>query len=94
MRCATSGCHDAATASQGLVLEAGLTHANTVDVASEQMPSLDRIEPGSPDLSYLVKKLRGDPDIVGARMPLVGSPLSSAEIAAIEAWIEDGADDN
>jgi hypothetical protein len=92
--CATGGCHDSATASQGLVLEAGQMHGNTVGVPSEQSPGLDRIEPGSPNLSYLVRKLRGDASIIGGRMPLGGPFLSPQEIAEIEAWIEDGGQDN
>lgn len=93
--CALSGCHDAASASQGLVLAAGQTFANTVDVASTQRPALDRVEPGDPDLSYLVRKLRGGPNIVGGRMPLNGPPfLTEQQISDIEAWIGDGATDN
>lgn len=89
--CALSGCHNAATASQGLVLSAGRTFGNIVGVPSEQMPSLDRIEPGNPDLSYLVRKVRGGPGIVGGRMPLGRSSLSEEQIEDIEAWVEAGA---
>ncbi len=93
--CALSGCHNAATASQGLVLASGLTFGNIVGVPSQQMPSLDRIEPGDPDLSYLVRKVRGDSSITGGRMPLNGPPfLTEQQIQDIEDWVEAGASNN
>lgn len=92
--CARSGCHDAATATNGLVLEAGVSYGLLVDRPALENSSLDRIEPGDPERSYLIKKIRGDTDIVGERMPLIGGPLSQAQIDGIAAWVAAGAPDN
>lgn len=92
-RCATSGCHDAVTAEQDLVLEAGSSFSNLVGVASRESPGELLVRPGDADRSYLVKKLRGSAPI-GGKMPLGGPFLSDQEIAGVVEWIENGADDN
>lgn len=92
--CAQAGCHDSATASGGQVLEAGVAYSNIVGVRSTEVSTLNRIEPGDPERSYMVKKLRGDADIVGARMPLVGGPLSQSQIDGIIGWVRAGAPNN
>ncbi len=89
--CALIGCHDAVDASEGLVLEAGMAYAELVNVPSEQVPSLNRVTPNDPDNSYLIKKLRGDPDIRGRRMPRGDPALSAAELQRFVAWINKGA---
>jgi len=92
--CALSGCHSAGSARAGLVLASGQSFSNLVNVPSTGVPSFDRVEPGDPNASYLVKKLRGDGDISGARMPLNGSPLSGSQLDMIVSWIESGAPNN
>jgi hypothetical protein len=92
--CALAGCHNAASARAGLVLEDGLTFEETVNVASSQVPSIDIVEPGDPERSYLIKKLRGDSDISGARMPDGGPFLSAERIADVASWIDSGAPEN
>lgn len=92
--CALSGCHLGEDAPFGLDLSQGEAYANTVGVASREVPELLRIEPGAPDASYLVKKVQGDPDIVGQQMPLGGTPLSAAQIDLLREWIADGAPEN
>jgi hypothetical protein len=54
------------------------------------------VEPGRPEKSYLVNKLRGTQSSVGGlaeRMPppTAGEPLTEEEILSIEAWISSGA---
>ena len=88
--CATAGCHSGAAPPQGLNLEAGNAFANLVDVASMQVPTLDRVEPGDPDNSYLIQKLEGTA-AVGSQMPLGGAALDQATIDGIRQWIADGA---
>ena len=51
---------------------------------------LNRVEPGDPDMSYLVWKIEGRSGIVGARMPL-GGVLPDENIQTIRDWIEAGA---
>lgn len=89
--CAKSGCHDAATASNDLVLEAGRSYERLVNRPSLGS-SLDRVEPGDPERSYLIHKLRGDPTISGVRMPFDGPPyLTPEQIQGIAGWIRAGA---
>jgi hypothetical protein len=60
-------------------LSSGMAYAAIVGVASLEVPSLDRVAPGDPANSYLVRKINGGPSILGARMPLGGPFLTSAE---------------
>jgi hypothetical protein len=92
--CAVSGCHNSASARAGLILASGSTFNETVNVASSQRPTIDIIEPGDPESSYMVKKLRGDSDIDGARMPDGGPFLSAEQMAELASWINSGAPDN
>ena len=94
--CALSGCHAGASPQEGMNLSSGLMHSNTGNVPSNES-SLDRIEPGQPDQSYLVHKIQGTQGTVGGsgvRMPFGGAPLSQANIDIIRAWVADGAQDN
>jgi hypothetical protein len=78
-------------------LSAGQALSNTVNVASNELPSMDRIEPGQPDLSYLVQKIQGTQAGVGGsggRMPLGGQSLTQSQIDLIRAWITGGATNN
>lgn len=91
-RCAKSGCHASSSAQGGLVLDAGQAYGNIVGRPAQEAPQLDYVRPGSPDASYLLKKVRGDADISGSRMPQDGPPfLTSQQIAGLAAWIQAGA---
>jgi len=92
--CAVSGCHNASSAQAGLVLASGQAFGNLVNVASTQMPNLNRVTPNDPEASYLVNKLRGDSNITGSRMPRGGTPLSNAQLNSIIQWIQSGAPNN
>jgi hypothetical protein len=93
--CAKAGCHDAAAASGGMVLAAGSAYGQIVGRPSSEAPALARVQPGQPEASYLLKKVRGDADISGARMPRDGPPfLSASQIAGIAGWIQQGAPNN
>ena len=92
--CAFSGCHDTTSASAGLDLSPGQSYGNLVDVSSSQFFLRPRVDPGKPDDSYLVQKIRGSAIILGNRMPLGAPPLTSDEIAGIVEWVENGARDN
>jgi hypothetical protein len=88
--CALSGCHSGASPTGGMNLTAGVAYGNIVRVPSTERADLHRIEPGDPDRSYMVKKLRGDPDIVGSPMPLIGS-ISAAQRQLVIDWVRRGA---
>lgn len=83
-------CHIGASAPLGLRLDASSSYTSLVGVASSEVPSLLRVEPGNPDRSYLIQKLEGRA-AVGARMPLDQPALPDATIAVIRQWIVDGA---
>lgn len=93
LNCALSGCHAGSSPQLGLSLENGLAFSNIVGVQSDEV-NLLRVDPGNPEESYLLKKVRGDADIVGARMPLGRADLSDENIELIRQWIADGAEDN
>ncbi len=88
--CAVAGCHSSLAPQQGMSLAAGSAYGNVVRVPAVERPDLNRVEPGDPDRSYLVKKLRGDPDITGVRMP-DGSTLTPEEIQLVIDWVRRGA---
>jgi len=93
--CDKAGCHDAASASGGQVLAAGRSYDQIVNVQSTENSTFDRIEPGDPERSYMVKKLRGDPGITGERMPLdQPGGLPQEQIDGLIAWVRAGAPNN
>lgn len=94
--CAISGCHDGTGSSLpgSMNLRAENAFSNIVGVSSVEKPALNRVEPGDPDNSYLVRKLEGGPDINGSRMPFGRPPLSQSQIDRIREWIDKGALNN
>lgn len=91
-------CHQGtnASASGGMVLASGFSYGSIVGVKSTESP-LARVEPGSPDKSYIIAKLSGNQSAVGgsgARMPFGQSPLPQTQIDIIGRWISDGAKNN
>ena len=93
--CAKAGCHAASTAQEGLILDAGRSYSLLVRHPAAEQSALNRVEPGSPETSYLILKLRGDPAITGLRMPEDGPPyLTQEQIDGIAGWIRAGAPNN
>ncbi len=95
-QCATQFCHSQQVRAGGLVLEAGQAHANLVGIASSnptaQQAGLLRVEAGDPDGSFLMMKVIGPTEVAfGSRMPLGGTALGAADIAALRSWIAAGA---
>jgi hypothetical protein len=97
-KCALSGCHAGSSPAMDMNLEVPFdTTLGAVGVASQEVPSMLRINPENPDQSYLVNKIEGTQEQVGgfgSQMPLVGCCLSDAEIQNIKKWIEEGAKNN
>lgn len=87
-------CHSGATPPKGLDLSSGNAYGDIVGVASVDRPALQRIEPGNPDNSYLIRKLEGGPDISGSQMPLGQPALSQTLIDDIREWVTNGAENN
>lgn len=91
-------CHVTGAESGGLNLGRSLARRNLVSVPSTES-SLMRVEPGNPDKSYIIHKLKGTQATVGGiggRMPLSDAPisLSESEIQLFVQWIHEGALDN
>jgi hypothetical protein len=86
-----TACHIGANAPQGLRLDAANSYALLVNVASNEVPGLKRVNPGDPDTSYIVQKIQGTA-AVGVRMPANGPPyLPQDRIDLIRRWITSGA---
>ena len=88
-RCATSGCHSGTDPSRGLSLEEDRIARETINVDSKGS-DLKLVDPGNPEGSYMLLKVRGDEGISGSRMPPSRS-LSAEEIEKIRSWIASGA---
>jgi Bacterial Ig-like domain len=86
-----SPCHSGATAPEGEMLDASHSYNSIVGMASTEQPAIERIKPGDPDSSYLVRKIQGGPDISGVQMPYHETPLPQSTIDAIRQWVTDGA---
>src|SRR5690348_2977383 len=54
-----TACHAGAGAPLGLRLNEGSSYALLVNTPSAEVPSLQRVQPGNPDASYLIRKLEG-----------------------------------
>jgi hypothetical protein len=85
-----TNCHIGGGAPQGLRLDPANAYALLVNVASNEVPALLRVNPGNPDASYLVQKIQGNA-AVGGRMPLGGQPLPQDRIDLVRRWIAAGA---
>ncbi|MGI9292589.1 MAG: hypothetical protein ACR2PS_01285 [Pseudomonadales bacterium] len=87
-----TGCHGS---NGGLSLAPATAYANIVNVDSTQT-NLLRIEPGSPETSYLYQKVfeKANPGsfmIQGEGMPRAGAALSDDHLEALAIWITEGA---
>lgn len=94
------GCHSPGTRSASLVLAGVGLSAYAVRQGLVSQPShevgMRLVEPGSPEQSWLWRKLTGDfsgIDCVGCknRMPQAGSAPNASELEVIRAWIAGGA---
>lgn len=95
-RCATRFCHSQEARSGGLVLEAALAYealvGATPTLAAARAAGWLRVAPFEPDQSFMLVKLTQPTSVTyGARMPLVGAPLTESEVAMIRGWIAAGA---
>jgi len=83
-------CHIGAAAPHGLRLDAVNSYALLVNVNSDEVPTLKRVNPGNPDQSYIVHKIEGTQSS-GGRMPLNQAKLPQDRIDLIRRWIAAGA---
>jgi hypothetical protein len=92
-RCSIGGCHSPATAQGGLVLTPDRAYDDLVGVPARLASGINRVTPGAPDDSFLVRVLSSDPEVrLGfVRMPLASAPLTPNQIATIANWVREGA---
>ena len=96
-RCAYSGCHAGTTPVLGLNLETTHSYDNLVYAGSRLCPSLSRVMPEEPDVSFLLVELNGSGPCftsTSMRMPKNQPPLSAEEINLVHHWITQGALNN
>ena len=95
VHCLSAGCHNATSLAGGLVLDAGVSYGELVDVVPTNpvaaAQGLLRVTPGSPEQSYLYVKLTAAGGVLGGRMPLGQAPLAPSEIELVRSWILAGA---
>ena len=95
--CATTGCHGFNNDAPMSLLKTE-AYDNLVCQLSVQAEGYYRVNPGNPQQSYILYKLRGTASEVGGdpdtQMPKDGDPLEAETISALEAWIAAGAPDD
>jgi hypothetical protein len=92
--CNKDGCHNGNDFAEGLNLDAHSAYASIVDVDSGQEFDLKLVKPGDAANSYLYRKVAPGARINGSRMPRLSPALSSADVALIRRWIDNGAPEN
>jgi hypothetical protein len=85
--CSTAGCHRGDHPKKNMNLEPDKFLVSIVDVASQEINTLKRVDTTNPEKSYLLMKIRGDKGIKGSRMPDGEPPLKKEEIKTISDWI-------
>ncbi|MEW5899920.1 MAG: DUF5777 family beta-barrel protein, partial [Acidobacteriota bacterium] len=85
--CSISGCHKGKQPAANLNFEPDKFVASVVDVPSSEVPALKIVDTAEPEKSYLLAKIKGEPGIVGKRMPADRDPLTEGQIGQVETWI-------
>lgn len=94
--CAIPTCHNVAQGEHQMSLAPGEAYASLVGVAPTNVVAngagLKRVDPGNPDNSFILKKLRGElVDGEGVQMPKDLKRLHHLHVDLIEEWIAAGA---
>ena len=92
--CSFSSCHSSVERAGGLDLSnPQIAYEQLVGVAAVAADGLVRVDPGSPESSFLVQKVEGPaPGHGGIMPPGIGEPLDPAcRISRLRQWILDGA---
>jgi len=103
--CTNARCHGVGNRSGLVELNAAAAYINLVSVPSQELPSLNFVEPGDSASSYLVNKLEGSQGAAcsaaglsvrncGSMMPEGQRALSAATLQGLRSWIDAGAPNN
>jgi hypothetical protein len=93
-RCASAACHGGSPPAAFPRLDAEGAYGAIVGVDSLQASGVKLVQPLDPDASYLLLKMRGEAGSVGGLatpMPIGDAMLGPSDLAAVEAWIANGA---
>jgi len=93
-RCASAACHGGNPPAAFPQLDAEAAYQAIVGVPSQQVSGMALVEPYEPEASYLLIKMRGEAASVGGiatPMPIGDAALDPSDLAAVEAWIANGA---
>lgn len=85
--CSVTGCHRGSYPKKKLNLETDKFLKSVLDIKSQEIDTLKRVDTKNPAKSYLLMKIKGVKGIKGWRMPDDAPPLKKEEIKAIEDWI-------
>ncbi len=80
-------CHSAAARAGHLDLESPGLAERLVGVRSPDAEAFVYVEPGAPERSYLLMKVKGVDGISGRRMPPGGNALEAEDVSLLESWI-------
>jgi mono/diheme cytochrome c family protein len=81
-------CHSGKNPQQGLNLSSSKEiFATGVSATSKENDTLMIIDPGNPEKSYLIMKIRNDRSISGSSMPKNAAQLSQKQVQVVEQWI-------
>jgi hypothetical protein len=87
VNCSVAGCHRGSHPKKKLNLETDKFLKSVLDVKSQEIDTLKRVDTKNPEKSYLLMKVKGEKGIRGSRMPDDAPPLKKEQIKAIEDWI-------
>jgi hypothetical protein len=90
--CTGASCHLSGQGELYLGYGPQVDYGNLVNVPAHGEPEFLRVDPGSPDLSYIVIKVEGRQSF-GDAMPIGGPPIDSIDLANLRNWITVGAPD-
>lgn len=85
--CSTAGCHRGDHPKKNMNLESDKFVSSVVNVSSQEINTLKRVDTTDPEKSYLLMKIRKDKGIKGSRMPDGEPQLKKEDIKAIQDWI-------
>ncbi len=86
-------CHKEPRPKKDLNLADGHAYDYLVSVPSKELPKMMRVLPGDAEMSYIIWKLEGRKGIRYKQMPLNLPQIPEVQIAAIKAWINNGAEE-
>ena len=92
--CTQAGCHVAPVPQMNMNLTKDNYYQNLVNQPSLEVPDMKRVEPGHPEKSYLIQKIKGTEGIIGLQMPMTGDKLTDEEVGKIEQWIREIPEDD